>query len=355
MPSWSKKTTLGKSLIIYKFFSNTDKYLNANTSHPPYRQAWNLRKPFQYFIHSRSQTSISISQNTCEFSASFYNLLSPDFYGMKRKKKKRTRGGNELQHTSRSLEPLWLFYPRSIGLLTNFQAFRRPIYAHLTNVVEKRWIPFPKKQGKGVLKKIKIVKKTVGKNGKTSPHTWGNFSRIPPVWISSHPSILRSISISESRPSNWEGLGDSFSGGRRTFSSVRTTEPYFFKGGFITSFVAVAILVVLTISGGKLGEPKVGAKQKSIDRSFVILQNGARNGLDSKICSVIRFSISWLSGKMSLLIRWRTKTKKHQNSLLESDSQKLIKLSIPCTLYNTTDIGILAVLRKRFSECYFID
>lgn len=56
MPSWSKKTTLGKSLIIYKFFSNTDKYLNANTSHPPYRQAWNLGKPFQYFIHSRSHS-----------------------------------------------------------------------------------------------------------------------------------------------------------------------------------------------------------------------------------------------------------------------------------------------------------
>ncbi len=46
---------------------------------------------------------------------------------------------------------------------------------------------------------------------------------MPDVWINSQPRILRSLSASAPKPSCIEGVGDNFSSGTLTFSSVKMT------------------------------------------------------------------------------------------------------------------------------------
>lgn len=62
---------------------------------------------------------------------------------------------------------------------------------------------------------------------------------MPDVWISSHPTIRRSISVSLSSPSCIEGVGESLSSGIRTFSRVRTT---LLKSRVVSGFALVSAI-----------------------------------------------------------------------------------------------------------------
>lgn len=69
-------------------------------------------------------------------------------------------------------------------------------------------------------------------NNKTT-RTWGNFSNIPAVCINSHPKILKSVSVSESNPSNFDGVGFNFSSGKRQLVKDKTIFPYGFGGSLL--------------------------------------------------------------------------------------------------------------------------
>lgn len=80
--------------------------------------------------------------------------------------------------------------------------------------------------------------------------TWGNFSKIPAVWINSHPKIRKSISVSRSKPSNCDGVCSNFVSGSKQFSSDITICPYTLAIGFAadSSFFVEVIVKPLFFS-----------------------------------------------------------------------------------------------------------